>query len=605
MSNNSSPTNHWPALLLLAVAVFGPPSAAVLTFTHAVTQNPWLTAILIVIYELLVFLVTFFGKVWQRLEDPSAQGIADWIKSRVGEWHAGYRRQYYQRLIYRCRHLENKGLTTQSPFAPELEQVFVDLRLEETTPQSALKGPVSDTLRQPVKLKNLQVGTHSIWQCLTASELANQQFVILGPAGSGKTTLSLHIVLALAGQTKEQLPPVVSSKVPVLLFLRELVDMFEEQPNFSLVDAIRKQMGPLEASSSWIYRQLAKRRCLILLDGLDEVADVNMRRKMVVWVERQMVDYGGNRFVMTSRPLGYRNNPLRGVATFQAQPFTPKQIEQFLHNWYLIDEIMRTHKDDPGVHTKAAEDAKDLFQRLQKLPALLALATNPLLLTMIATVHRYRSSLPGSRVDLYREMCEYLLSKRQEAKGIPQVLTAKQKLSVLQVLAYHMMREGKREVSRAAACQIIKTPLAMVSPSMQPEAFLRLIEETSGLLLEQENDLYGFAHLTFQEYLTAAYLSEKQQGEQLVAHIDVEWWEETIRLYCAQADATPILRACLARDHLSATRLALALECRDEAFAVEPAIGEQLDKFLEQAVEAPDPDLRKVAAQALLTQRLR
>ncbi|MEU7661934.1 hypothetical protein AB0B60_26120, partial [Streptomyces lincolnensis] len=31
---------------------------------------------------------------------------------------------------------------------------------------------------------------------------------------------------------------------------------------------------------------------------------------------------------------------------------------------------------------------------------------NPLLLTMIANVHRYRGQLPGSRAELYAEMCD-------------------------------------------------------------------------------------------------------------------------------------------------------------------------------------------------------
>ena len=46
---------------------------------------------------------------------------------------------------------------------------------------------------------------------------------------------------------------------------------------------------------------------------------------------------------------------------------------------------------------------------------------------MIATVHRYRASLPGKRVALYAEICEVFLGKRQEARGIAQELSAAQK----------------------------------------------------------------------------------------------------------------------------------------------------------------------------------
>jgi predicted NACHT family NTPase len=55
------------------------------------------------------------------------------------------------------------------------------------------------------------------------------------------------------------------------------------------------------------------------------------------------------------------------------------------------------------------------------------MALNPLLLTMIATVHCYRGALPGRRVELYDEICDVLLGKRSEYKGIIEPLTAHQK----------------------------------------------------------------------------------------------------------------------------------------------------------------------------------
>jgi predicted NACHT family NTPase len=113
------------------------------------------------------------------------------------------------------------------------------------------------------------------------------------------------------------------------------------------------------------------------------------------WVQRQLQGYGyhgRNRFLLTSRPYGYRENPLEGVTTLEVQPFLPEQIEQFIQNWYLANELKSWGKEDPGAHLRAREGAKDLLQRLHRVPALLALAVNPLLLTMIATVHRLCSN---------------------------------------------------------------------------------------------------------------------------------------------------------------------------------------------------------------------
>src|SRR5271157_4925959 len=97
-------------------------------------------------------------------------------------------------------------------------------------------------------------------------------------------------------------------------------------------------------------------------------------------------------------------------------------------------------------------------------PVLAELAINPLLLTMIANVHRYRSSLPGRRVELYMEICEVFLGKRQQARRIDLELTPAQSKRVLQPLAFYMMQTERREIVLADAARIIEEPLAQVNP---------------------------------------------------------------------------------------------------------------------------------------------
>lgn len=105
---------------------------------------------------------------------------------------------------------------------------------------------------------------------------------------------------------------------------------------------------------------------------------------------------------------------------------------------------------------RAREGAHDLLRRLYRTPALLAFAVNPLLLTMIATVHRYRGSLPGSRVALYGEICEVFLGKRREAFGLVQDVSSAQMQQVLRPLAYYCMQQGKREIEVEEACVLCR-----------------------------------------------------------------------------------------------------------------------------------------------------
>ena len=142
-------------------------------------------------------------------------------------------------------------------------------------------------------------------------------------------------------------------------------------------------------------------------------------------------------FILTSRPLGYQHAKLQQPVTIlEVQSFTLNQVQQFIHSWYLETEIKsQDNTDDLGVRDEAKSQADDLIKRIQDSAPLVAMAVNPLLLTMIATVHRRGSALPGKRVDLYKEICQVLLEKRQRAKGIINKLTASQNQSVLQGLA--------------------------------------------------------------------------------------------------------------------------------------------------------------------------
>ncbi|HZU03131.1 MAG TPA: NACHT domain-containing protein, partial [Ktedonobacteraceae bacterium] len=555
MSNPSPSPSRWQAPLLLAIAIFGPPTAF-LTFAHALTQNPVLITLLIVFYETGLTLAALFGKVWQKLVDPWLEQIASWIRTRV-QWLVSHPHKTYCQYMFH----DVKGLDMQTTFNLALDQVFVELSMVPTLPDQTSANP----LQLP---KSLSGGSHPIWDYLSAPVLREQHLVLIGPPGSGKSTLLKHTALALIGHkhhraSKDSKLP---HRLPVLLFLREYADSIGQNADFSLENAVSahcKMRWKQTLPPAWMRYHLMKGDCLVLLDGLDEVADAATRKQVVDWVRDQIDAYPKNRFVVTSRPHGFKSYPLTGVTVLEVRPFTPKQIEQFVHNWYTANEIMSAQKDDPDVRLKATNRAEDLLGRLRNAPALYDLAINPLLLTMImiATAHRYRDTLPGKRVTLYAEICEVFLGKRQEAKGLALELTAAQKRQVLQPLAYFMMEKGIREIAQNEACKAIQPSLAQVSSQMTPEEFLQMVENTSGLFLERDPEIYSFAHLTFQEYLAAVYLKEEGREALLVAHVADTWWHETIRLYCAQADVSAIITACLSRGRLSVPTLTLAIEC--------------------------------------------
>jgi predicted NACHT family NTPase len=120
----------------------------------------------------------------------------------------------------------------------------------------------------------------------------------------------------------------------------------------------------------------------------------------------------------------------------------------------------------------AQEAADDLLDRLAASPALYDLTINPLLLTMIANVHRFRRSLPNSRADLYGEVCQVMLWRRQDTKRLNLNLPGISKERLLAWLVFEMMRSGTRDIGwrqlldgiRPRLNQLLATPGATDSP---------------------------------------------------------------------------------------------------------------------------------------------
>src|SRR6266699_3945761 len=160
-SMNNAPTspNRWPALLLLGVAVFGPPSIAVLKFTQAITQNPWLTFGLIVLYEAIVALVSIMSGVWQQLKDSWVKRIAAAIDSALQNALSRYYHHYRAYFCYEHRDLDLRGMSIQGEYTLDLKDVFVELRIDPKPAHEASPDP----LRLPEKLRS---ESQTIWDYL-------------------------------------------------------------------------------------------------------------------------------------------------------------------------------------------------------------------------------------------------------------------------------------------------------------------------------------------------------------------------------------------------------------------------------------------------------
>ena len=97
--------------------------------------------------------------------------------------------------------------------------------------------------------------------------------------------------------------------------------------------------------------------------------------------------------------------------------FTLADVEQFLLNWHQLVAIGQM---GPGASADAyaAAQTRQLLDAIQANERIRELAINPLMLTVIAMVHRDRVKLPDRRAELYAEAVDVLLGKWDEARGV-------------------------------------------------------------------------------------------------------------------------------------------------------------------------------------------
>lgn len=551
-------------LLAWLTAVLGVPSAVVAVRWQVMEAHPVLGAGLLLVAMVLAGAGWLVRELWSR---NYRDEVLDWISAGLDRRMVRFGRRYRAHLLAELRYIDLRGLAGRF-YTPELSEVYVDVAVQPRDPSR-----ISSSDLTADGLADLPGAGQ---RRLLADLLGRPQpraLAVIGAPGSGKTTLLRHTARELCLRSRGQSP-----RIPVLLYLRDHAETIVTDPKVALpalVGTVLDRYG-LAEPTGWLDGRLRAGDCVVLLDGLDEVARQQDRLAVSEWVGTQVLRYPGNDFVVTSRPLGYQSTPVEAAIALQVQPFTDEEVSRFVHAWYLAMERHSTGALGPDISRRADAEADDLLARLRESPALRELTVNPLLLTMIATVHRHHGALPGSRAELYEQMGQVLLWRRQAAKKLAVEPRGPQKERIMRLLAFEMMRRQVRDLSTAEAVAIVRPALrrAVKDQAVTAGEFLD-DAASSGLFIERENGVRAFAHLTFQEYLAAAHIKDKNLQASLADAVGDVWWRETTLLYAAGADAGPIVQACMAADTVPA--LALAFDCAEEAGELAEDLRNQLE----------------------------
>jgi predicted NACHT family NTPase len=560
------------------------------------------------------FMTTFFNNISEHSDNWQQQAGKKLAESLWLRFTTPFQSQYYQSLTYAYRDFKTEGLKVGLPVL-DLAKVFVPQKVATETPNKISNAIIDEEESFPKKQKNSSSESQEIWDFLAEINQTYQyrRIALIAPPGAGKSTLLEHLALSYATNAHQEYNSKAPRLIPILFPLRNIYNQIitEREPNLAeLVTNEVKKIPPdkkLNPPEYWFEEKLKGGECLVMLDGLDEVADIIKREKVSKWINKQMLQYPETPFIVTSRPLGYISTPIEEIGiVLEVQPFTLQQIEKFTENWYLQTEIKRrAGKDDPGVRDKAKNRAESLIKDIKENEPIAAMATNPLLLSMITSLH-YNSqhALPQRRVELYSSVCKLVLGERQRSKRIPDNLSPEQKKSVLQVLALELMKRQTQQFTLLTGSKIIQEQLASVAGiKFKSEIFLKEVAQFTGFLVEETSGRYKFAHSSFQEYLAASQVKELNEESLLIDNFFDDNWSETIRLYAAQSDATNLIIEAIKKP--SVKGLKLAYYCLEECLSVQPEVREKLEEILVGNLESENEALRKLASDVLLARRLK
>jgi len=371
--------------------------------------------------------------------------------------------------------------------------------------------------------------------------------VILGDPGSGKTTL----LKRLAYETKSYIP----------IYVR-ISEYSEKMPQFSdLYSFVINSDSKYENLFKWA---IENGKAFILLDGLDEVIDAAHRMKVSEEIKKLISYFSNDKYIVTSRIIGYESVRLADFEHFTIQPFEKKDIALFAKRWYeaIADLSDKNLKE-------AEKSANELIEAISRNENIKRLATNPLLMTIIALIHYRGKKLPNRRVELY-QVCVETMLESWILQRIPSEEYLKDKDALIEILspvALYLHTTSLRGLidedtfmDKMVDVMVSEQGIDKRSAKKEAKEIRRYLEEESGLFLEKgkedEKSLYGFFHLSFQEYFAALEFVKKwKMGEvNLEDYVSEQRWLEIVRLAaahlgsiggCGRYEATEFVKAIL------------------------------------------------------------
>ena len=436
-------------------------------------------------------------------------------------------RDYRNWAMSRYGELELLGILDVG-FLFTLSDLYVPLRLSLRNPLETFEHSSGEEI--PARSRDIAIEN-------VFSIVENSDLVILGDPGSGKTTLLRETacrVLTRGGRSLGLQDDIVPVYVPLRHCAKHQLSLSVES---WIADEFERH-GPSTVTQALAISLWRRGNVLLLLDGLDEIANDNRRRDVCRCIENDLAAARsrGVRCIVTSRYAGYEGETrLRSAySCIELRPLDATSVERFVLAWFERAKQTLHLWQDTSSYDRLAETLLGALTSAEPVNRRLQLtASNPLMLTLLCILVMRTGEIPHYRAEFYRECLRMLLGGWSRAKGFAPIVPIEDALSILRHVGFYLHVASRRDDLEGEEFSRIATPMLKgmdCAPGLSAEQLLRWLNRGAGILAEYSIGRFGFAHLAFQEFLSAQHIARERGRllQDLAVNATDDWWREVV-----------------------------------------------------------------------------
>lgn len=406
------------------------------------------------------------------------------------------------------------------------EKIYVRPDVKKTSPYDLDSEHHMMSLREEIDI--VEDHEASIDPLLSLLEKSSKKIVFLrGAAGFGKSNLCAYIANHFSSEASEVFETIYSiDAVDIDKSISEidggsLIDfLIFNNKEYRLPITIERcleykstRRGIDRKLISWnkIYKTIST-RCLLVIDGLDELKDLS-RRNMILDFTNQYVPLSKWRVLITGRPSSFRewNRVPSGHSDFfELLPFRENQIEELSFN---LHRLFSPSKNKIASRIKT----RDFVRRITN-NTTIELASNPLFLTLMVQLDSNNKQLPNNKPELIKEIIREIIERRSTGAG------EKFKDRMQDILSY-MAYLTICDSSKLDIKKLVNKKIETNQPTGQYQIndYWDVVNffDKSGLIIRDDNIKFRFVNRCYLEYLCA---------ENLFSSLNDENFKETIEL---------------------------------------------------------------------------